>query len=385
MRAEAPKRPPHTELSILPIVGGDSDLGIGGGYVASLAGIRRGVKPYVWRLESAGALTLQTSQGSVGYFDDYLDLSVPHALLPPLHFETRVSFTDEPHLRYYGLGNASTIGAGRTPSDPYYEYGVQHSRWAAEVSLHAPSHVVFSWGLGERHIRLRYSPAGKVARDAASAEPRLRRVLRLRTHLDELAFSYGVGWDSRDDEVNPQRGQFHMLRADFAPGGFGDIPYTWGRIDLILRGYTPLVPSRLTLAARAVVDWLVGEAPFFELPRFAHTFAVGGANGVRGVPAGRYTGTFKLLANCELRSALFAFSAFSKRNVLGVTAFLDAGRVFSRLPPTPALDGTGLGLKFGTGLGLRLAAGNSFVIRADVAWSPDADPLAAYLLAGRLF
>ena len=51
----------------------------------------------------------------------------------------------------------------------------------------------------------------------------------------------------------------------------------------------------------------------------------------------------------------------------------------------PELDGTGLGLKYGVGGGLRVASGQTFVLRVDVAWSPDANPISGYLLAGHIF
>jgi hypothetical protein len=44
-----------------------------------------------------------------------------------------------------------------------------------------------------------------------------------------------------------------------------------------------------------------------------------------------------------------------------------------------------LGLKVGLGLGARITAGGSFVLRADVAWSKDANPIGAYLAAGQMF
>ena len=37
------------------------------------------------------------------------------------------------------------------------------------------------------------------------------------------------------------------------------------------------------------------------------------------------------------------------------------------------------------GGGLRVASGETFVLRVDVAWSPDANPLSGYLLAGHIF
>jgi hypothetical protein len=51
----------------------------------------------------------------------------------------------------------------------------------------------------------------------------------------------------------------------------------------------------------------------------------------------------------------------------------------------PELDGEGLGLKYGLGGGLRLLGGKTFVLRVDVAWSPDARPISAYLAAGHVF
>jgi hypothetical protein len=58
--------------------------------------------------------------------------------------------------------------------------------------------------------------------------------------------------------------------------------------------------------------------------------------------------------------------------------------VWSALPPARELDGTGVGLKYGLGLGLRLQKG-TFLVRGDLAWSPDARPLGGYLLAGQIF
>jgi hypothetical protein len=36
-------------------------------------------------------------------------------------------------------------------------------------------------------------------------------------------------------------------------------------------------------------------------------------------------------------------------------------------------------------LGLRVQKGKAFVVRADVAWSPDARPIGGYFTAGQLF
>jgi hypothetical protein len=75
----------------------------------------------------------------------------------------------------------------------------------------------------------------------------------------------------------------------------------------------------------------------------------------------------------------------SKSNRFAIAAFADTGRVFSTYSSQPELDGTSIGLKVGLGGGLRLLAGQSFVLRGDVAWSPDARPIGAYLNAGQTF
>jgi hemolysin activation/secretion protein len=139
---------------------------------------------------------------------------------------------------------------------------------------------------------------------------------------------------------------------------------------------------------------LLGDPPFYELPRTDESNAIGGAKGVRGIPAQRYYGKVKIFSNLELRSRLFDFTLFRQKNSFGAVAFADGGRLWSDLPSNSELDQEleaelapeeGLRLKYGLGGGLRLYGGTSFVVRADVAWSPDARPVGAYLGAGEAF
>ena len=70
---------------------------------------------------------------------------------------------------------------------------------------------------------------------------------------------------------------------------------------------------------------------------------------------------------------------------LDLVAFFDAGRFWADWSPQPQLDGTGLGLKYGTGLGIRMIQGTALVVRGDMAWSPDAEPIGGYFAAGEMF
>ena len=82
---------------------------------------------------------------------------------------------------------------------------------------------------------------------------------------------------------------------------------------------------------------------------------------------------------------MVGFSLGASEYALGVTGFFDAGRVWADVTPAPSSTGPGWGLKYGVGGGLRLRKGETFVLRADLAWSPDARPFGFYFLAGHAF
>ena len=78
---------------------------------------------------------------------------------------------------------------------------------------------------------------------------------------------------------------------------------------------------------RVVGDVLLGQPPFYELARFEEVSAIGGAKGVRGVPAERYYGKVKVFQNLEARSEVARFHIKGKQYTLSAAAFFDAGGV----------------------------------------------------------
>jgi outer membrane protein assembly factor BamA len=375
-----------TEFTLVPFVGGNSDVGWGGGYVTSLAGVREGYEPYVYRVESAGTLTFQREGDSVRvpYVDDYLHLIFPHVIKDRLRVEARLSYTREGTLKYYGIGNAASIPAGSDPKSDYYEYLRVHPTLTATSELRTGP-MLTSWGFSYTQNWFEIPDDGKLAEDLAGAPERVRDLLRGTRAHETFALKLGVGFDTRDDEVSPQRGMYHTARVDFSPGSLSSDVERWARLNGSLRFYAPLIRSRVVFALRLLGDFLVGDAPFYELSRFDDTYAIGGVKGVRGVPAQRYHGKLKTFGNLELRNELFEFDAFGQPRRFGITVFADGGRTFADYRVDPELDGRGLGLKYGLGGGLRLASGKSFVLRLDIAWSPDAEPVSAYLMSGHQF
>jgi outer membrane protein assembly factor BamA len=199
-----------------------------------------------------------------------------------------------------------------------------------------------------------------------------------------LLLETGLLFDTRDDEIAPAAGFLLGAKLRVSPA-IGPLPYRYLQVDVNLRGYHRLGTDRLVLAWRVIGDLQAGEIPFYELSRYDEASALGGANGVRGIRGDRYHGKRKLLGNLELRTMFWDFHVRKSLYSLGATGFVDGGRVWADTTAAPELDGTGLGLHWAFGGGLRLRKGETFVLRADVAWSEDARPLGFYFLAGHIF
>lgn len=380
----------ETEFTIVPFVGGNSDMGFGGGYIASLARVDPELDPYLYRIETAGAITVGKEDSGgwrVPYTDVYLLFSFPNLIADRLGLDLRVSYTLESNLKYYGVGNASRIDPGLDPSDTFFEHARTHPTLRATLEYRVKP---FAFSLGGSYTQNWFEvPEGtRLANDMASPDARVRDLVGGAQAHGAPKVALGVAWDTRDDETSPVRGVYITEQLEVAPGTIGDaVDYRFARLDTGVHVFVPIIPRhrRLVLAARVVNDLLFGDPPFFELPRFEDTFAIGGSKGVRGVPGQRYYGKVKVLSNLELRSELFSAKILGDERRFGIVAFADAGRLWADYRRDPELDGTGLGLKYGLGGGMRVASGEAFVLRLDVAWSPDANPIGGYLLAGHIF
>ena len=376
-----------TEFTPVPIVGGSSDIGFGGGLVVSLARVEPQSKPYLYRVELATTTTVKSELGNlkIPYQDDYVLLSLPHAVRNRLKLELRAAFTHEATEKYYGIGNAVMVPENRSLDDPFYEYERTHVTLSADGTLRVAGPIWLLLWISYVQTWLDVPPNTKLAEDAVAGSPTVRSLVTTFAPQGVVTFSYGVAFDTRDDEVAPVSGQYHTARVDLSPGGAPGVPQRWGRFDVNFRWYVPMGKDGSSVGFHLVSDLLFGDPPFYELFRFDDMGAFGGPSGVRGVPVQRYGGMIKLIGNVEVRKMLFPFHFLSKENHFGVAAFVDTGRAFTTYSSHPELDGTSLGLKLGLGAGARVLAGQSFVLRADVAWSPDARPLGVYVAAGRTF
>jgi outer membrane protein assembly factor BamA len=391
--AEVPpgiQREAKTELNFIPVVGGDSDVGLGLGAVGDLARLQPDYLPFRWRLEAAGFISFKPGQEpgqavSIPFQDYFLLLAVPQLTSSGrLRLEVRPSFTDESTQRFYGVGNASP-----RPSDTLAVADTQYQR------RHAALAVAARWSLGDQlFVRpqvdytqnwVRARPTSILERERREGTPFVRSLLDGPANHGVAAAEVRLEYDSRDNEIVTREGSFHHLRLRASPRLGPQQPFSYGSADATLRVYrTPY--DWLTVSGRLVGDVLFGDPPFYELTRVDDSSVVGGGKGIRGVPGQRYYGNVKVFANVETRTQVWSFSIKGKPFVLSTALFADGGRVWAELAQRhPELDGSGLDLKYGLGGGLRLQEGSTFIVRADVAWSPDAEPIGAYFNAGQMF
>jgi hypothetical protein len=137
------------QLTVVPAVGGSTDIGVAGGYFAAFTRNQAGYTPYVWNIESAGIISFGLKNGSVDlpYIDVFGELTVPRLLGRPVDLEIRPSFTDERALYYYGMGNASSAALPSGESTSYLQYGRIHPSLLADLRFRIIDHFAAISGL----------------------------------------------------------------------------------------------------------------------------------------------------------------------------------------------------------------------------------------------
>jgi hypothetical protein len=177
----------------------------------------------------------------------------------------------------------------------------------------------------------------------------------------------GLMADKRDNEPSPIRGHWDEISVR-AAGPWSGSSFSYGGINLSLRGYTPLFTDRVVLADRLVIDEMWGAPPTTELVRSGstdfYTF-FGGQRAGRGVRSGRVMGKSRMMNQIEVRATVAELHPGKATIDLTPVAFLDAGYWADDLS---SLDQGAL--VYGTGAGWRTAINKNFILRADVGFSP---------------
>ena len=389
--AQGPAPKQKTQWAGVPIVGGNTDFGWGGGGLLSVT------RPSPtdehsneWSAELAAVAMFGLETFEPRFQDYYLKTVFDDVLGSGLRLTLRPSFNQVVGVNYYGLGNASVRGgAGRPNPDgterTYYDYTHADATLRVFFGHDFSHHARLSAGAILTYAWMDVAADSRLAEDAREGSSEVRSQL---TGLEDHAFSafvWSLEFDSRDDEVNPHRGLYQTTTFTFAPGGVGSLNETWGRGAFVLRGFQGFFKDRIVLAGRVMFDALVGTPPVYELSRFDNfSNAFGGEKGIRGIEAQRYYGKVKLLANVETRIKVAKYHLLADQTLFFIP-FFDFGRLWTDFGASEELDGDSVGLKYSLGAGLHVLFDDSFVVALDAGWSPDAQPVGIYLTSGHAF
>jgi hypothetical protein len=377
------------ELAGFPLIGGDSDIGFEFGGVATLSRFAHGTVPYEWNMDlllaasvkggpSGPELTQQNAQWNI---------DVPGLAGGSVRINPQVAYNRTINQLYFGIGNASSAQAPPGAPARYFEFDDRQARVRAltRIVWRAPLDVVIG-AIYRFEDPGPYDPS-KLATDAASGAARGVEPLSL------VTLAAGVVYDTRDSEIFPRSGSYHQVGLRGTLGLPMGAAVRYGEAGAMLATYKPL-GGPFVLALRAVVDLQFGNVPAYDLYTggpFQTYEMPGGSAAIRGVPEGRYSGLIKVLGNAELRALLVRLRVLGQRFRLGGNLLFDTGRLWANYTFSSALDGSGLGLKWGAGAGAYLVWGQAAVFRIEVAYSPDATsenpslPLGIYVEDGVMF
>lgn len=282
----------------IPLIGGDSDIGVEVGAVGTLSKLGRGVRPYQWNADLVTSVS--TKSGPSGRLEltqqsYFLDIDIPGISGGALRLNPAVSYISTINQGYFGLGNASSAQrpAGAANPERYFEYIDRSAlvRQLTRVRVHSPIDLMVA--VTYRFEDPEAYPGSQLAADVAA-----RRVIGLqRLSLPQLAV--GFLYDSRDNEYFPRDGSFHQVGVRAVQGIPFDSGVQYGAFGAIFAFYRS-VGGPFVLAWRGLLDAEIGQVPFYDLflgEPFVQDQIIGGSAGVRGVPEGRYLGRLKLLGN----------------------------------------------------------------------------------------
>lgn len=375
----------------LPLVNFSSDVGLGYGLRGAAYDYGDGQVPYRYAIVATYFATTGGQQ------KHSLKLDAPRFLGTPWRFDVKLYYQQELFMPFYGVGNASSNEPQVPPLG--FEQGLPCDREGVDQSKCDPDARFYTNDLIAPYLffNARRDIEGTPWKLFGGYKFRLAKIVdhperSPNTFVDtKLRLDKPLGWDcgrggksmcrtawldagivydTRDLEPAPMSGMFHELSLRGASKWLGS-SFNYGGVNLHLRAYLSLTSDkRLVFASRFLADVLFGDVPFYEQGYYgglAPDEAIGGSESVRGQLRLRYIGNVKVMESVELRWMFLKLSPGTQKVDFTFQVSADAGRVWSKLPGDPALDGTGMGLHFGLGAGLRIAWNDNFIVRVDFA------------------
>ena len=357
----------------LPLFAYSTDLGLGLGarvyyyWNGHRDDARFAQTPYLYRLFLQGFASTRGTQFH------WLDFDAPKIFNSPFRIRSQLIFQRNLNSNYFGLGNHSLdplrfpgsaaydsyadysrdqqgVAADGTTYAKYDQYDLLRPLLIASVErLFADDRVRVLGGLGFSYARIKTYDGHKV--DALDADGNDTEAVQASTRLAEDCTAgnvvgcrggrdnfvrFGVSYDTRDYEPDPNSGVFLDLAIDAATVALGS-EYDYVRALVAARGYWNPIPCRadLVLAGRLVFEAQTKGAPFFSMNTLPFTedprAGLGGHRTLRGYRQDRFVGSVMALANAEVRWTFGHLTIKGQRFGLILVPFFDIGRPFDDL------------------------------------------------------
>ncbi len=141
---------------------------------------------------------------------------------------------------------------------------------------------------------------------------------------------FGIGWDTRDYEPDPNKGFYIDYCFEAATSLLGS-EYDFQKNTAGARAYfNPWKP--IVLAFRGAYTTASNDIPFYEMNQFGFALSrqngLGGNRTLRGYKADRFVGKTMTLANAEIRGQFYEVSGAGQRFAFKLVAFFDSGNVY---------------------------------------------------------
>lgn len=323
--------------------------------------------PYLYRVFLQGFASTRGTQFH------WLDFDAPKIFSSPFRIRSQLIFQRNLNSNYFGLGERALAPLqfpGSRTYDAYADYlhasqevaadGTTYAKYdqfdllrplfiASVERLFADDRVRVLGGFGLSYARIRTYDGRTV--DALDAEGNDTTGVQASTRLTEDCrdgrvvgcdggrdnfVRFGVSYDTRDYEPDPNRGVFLDLAIDAGTVALGS-EYDYLRALVAARGYWSPLGDRadLVLAGRLVLEAQTKGAPFFSMNTLPFTedprAGLGGHRTLRGFRQDRFVGSVMGLANVEVRWTFGHMKIRTQRFGFLVAPFFDIGRPFDDL------------------------------------------------------
>ena len=182
-----------------------------------------------------------------------------------------------------------------------------------------------------------------------------------------MPFSFGIIYDSRDDDVSPSEGIFSQAYVEGAHESLLS-SFSYAKLGVDGRAYIPIdEDKKFITVVRLLFEYMTGkDIPFYELSM------LGGVSTLRGFGDGRFYDNHRFLVNIEERIRLLRFIAAGILVDFEGAVWVEVGQVFGSFDEIRMKD-----IQTVVGIGFRFVIRTQIVAKVDVGYGDEGEAVFA--------